>query len=192
MKKIMLKVLALGLFIAPVGANAATIDFSGVQGDNPSPLVLPEVTISNTSGGSILVGAGAAGEADGFCLLAGGCDQDGEMLFSSPVSNLSFDIDGWGSGDFVEISAFNGPSLVGTLNAIANGNLDFSSFGTITRLVFDDSSTASGVGYSTFQFDMAAAVPPAQSVPSSSISSRLLLILALLGLGGVAITRRFT
>ncbi|MBP6725523.1 MAG: hypothetical protein KA137_11815 [Halioglobus sp.] len=182
MRTIIVKILAAGLLAVSIGANAATIDFSGVQGSNPSPLVLPEATF--TSAFPILVGPGAASQADGFCFQPGSCAGDGEILFSTVVSNLSFDVDGWQTGDFVEIRAYNGPNLVGTLNATANSNLDFSSFGAITRLVFDDSSTASGVGYSTFLFDAGAAPPPtpgsAAPIPTMSAYGLVVTMLGLL------------
>jgi hypothetical protein len=167
-RNIIVKMLVVGLFAIATGANADTIDFSGVQGSNTSPLVLPGVTI--TSPFTILVGPGAASQADGFCFLPGSCDGDGEMLFDSAVSNLTFDVDGWNPGDSVVISAFNGPNLLGALNATANGNLDFSGFGAITRLVFDDSSTGAGVGYSTFLFDSGATPPPASAAPVPTMS----------------------
>jgi hypothetical protein len=164
-------------------AGAVTIDFSGVQGSQPSPLVLPEATITNLTGTTVLVGPGAAGQTDGFCFLNGSnCDADGEMLFSSAVMNLSFDVDGWGTGDFVAISAFDGMTLLGTLNATANGNLDFSAFGTITKLSFDDSSSSAGVGYSTFLYDVA--------VPESGTLGMLALGLA--GLGCAARRRKIS
>lgn len=162
MHKIGLLTVATAMLALAGTSNAATIDFSAVQGINPSPLVLPEATITNLHGGIILVGAGAAGQADGFCFLnaAGfGCEADGEIVFSSAVQNLSFDVDGWEPGDFVEISAFDGATFLGSLTATTNGNLDFSGFGVITRLFFDDQSTAAGVGYSTFQFDVVGSVP---------------------------------
>ncbi|MEX1147730.1 MAG: PEP-CTERM sorting domain-containing protein [Sphingomonadales bacterium] len=164
-----------------VPAAAATIDFSGVQGSNTSPLVLPEATLTNLTGTTVLVGPSAANQTDGFCFISFGCAADGEISFSTAVMNLSFDVDGWDSSDFVEISAFNGGSLLGSLDATADGNLDFSAFGTITRLFFDDNSTGAGVGYSTFLFDLA----DTQAIPAPGA-------LGLLGLGlvGLGLARR--
>jgi hypothetical protein len=187
MRNIPMKMLAAVLLAVSISANADTIDFSGVQGSNPSPLVLPEATITSAVG-PVLVGPGAASQVDGFCFLPGGCDGDGEILFSSVVSNLSFDVDGWDSGDFVVIDAYNGPTLVGTLNATANGNLDFSGFGAITRLVFDDSSTSAGVGYSTFLFDSGAPPPPVSAAPVPTMSAYGLVV-TMLGLFVVASRR---
>ena len=79
---------------------------------------------------------------------------------------MTFDIDGAQSGDSVEISAYNGASLLASLTFTVNGLADFSSYGNITRLFFDDSSSAFGVGYSTFTYDAGeAAVPVPAALP---------------------------
>lgn len=151
-----LRTLALAAFAAcTVSAQAATINFAPVQGFHANPLVLPEATLTNLTGTQILVGPGCASVSDGFCFIGNGAAADGRIDFSNAVTDLSFDIDGWGTGDFVAISAFLGATNLGTLNAVGNGRLDFSVFGTITSLRMDDSSTAAGVGYSTFFFNSA-------------------------------------
>lgn len=154
-KKYFAKAVAAALCATAVVAQAAVIDFSGVQNFNSNPLVLPEATINNLSGGTVLVGPSAAGQADGFCFLAPGfnCQNDGEIVFSTSVTNVILDVDGAQPGDSVLITAFNGATSLGSLLATTNGTLDFSAFGTITRLFFDDSSTAAGVGYSTITFN---------------------------------------
>jgi hypothetical protein len=166
---------------APSLAGAATLDFSGVQGLQASPLVLSNATLTNLTAAQIIVGPGAAGEADGFCFIAAGsCEADGEILFSSAVTNLTFDIDGADFGDNVEISAFNGATLVGSQVFTTNAMVDFSAFGAITRLLFDDSSTAAGFGYSTFSFNQGEVVVPAPAAMS----------LFLFGLAGLGVALR--
>ena len=147
-------VLAGALALSPAIATATTIDFSAVQGDQGSTLILPEATLTNTAGGTVLVGSTSAGEADGFCFLGTiGCDASGTLAFSGPVTNLTFDVDGADPGDSVQISAYDGATLLGDVTVTANGVVDFTGYASITLLVFTDASSAAGVGYSTFQYD---------------------------------------
>ncbi len=140
-------------------AQAATLDFSGLPFSNGNPLVLSNATLTNLTGTIIYVGSGAAGQPDGFCFQGSGCEADGEIIFSTPVANLSFDTDGWNSGDTVTITAYSGSTMLGALIASSDTTLDFSSFGSISRLFFDDSSTGAGFGYSTFNFTTGSSVP---------------------------------
>ena len=85
------------LSIGTLSAQAATLNFAGLPFSNPSPLVLSNATLTNLTGTTVFVGAGAAGAADGFCFasLSGSCEADGQILFTlGPVTNLNFDIDG--------------------------------------------------------------------------------------------------
>lgn len=148
-KKLVLSV----LFFLPLSLQAATLDFTGISGNQGNTLALSNATINHPTG-NILAGTGAASQVDGFCFLGSGCAADGEIIFNNAIENLFFDVDGAQNGDSVLISAFdNSNALLGSILATSNGRLDFSAFGSITRLFFDDSSTSAGVGYSTFSFD---------------------------------------
>lgn len=138
----------------PAMAQAATIDFSGANGAaHPSPLVLPEATISSSGG---FVSVGFFLPANSFCFSdASSCAFDGAIAFSDAVDNLLFDVGSFGSGDSVTIGIFSGATHLGDVSVTGNGQLDLSAFDDVTRLDFDDSSTASGVRYSTFMFDWA-------------------------------------
>jgi hypothetical protein len=152
-----------------VSANATVLDFSGFTGTTATPVHIPgsgggigaTITAANTN---IFVGAGAAGQADGFCYTnvnVSSCAFDGDMVFDAAISNLTFDIDGWHTGDSVDISAYLGATLLGTQNFNSNGPVDFTGFGALTRLVFNDlNSTGAGVGYSTFTFESAGVPEP--------------------------------
>ncbi|MCA8868159.1 MAG: VPLPA-CTERM sorting domain-containing protein [Rhodobacteraceae bacterium] len=173
-------VAALALTVAGSAVSAATIDFVGFgAGTYGSQIVIDGHTITNTSGGQILVGAGAAGEIDGFCSLTPNvysCEADTDITFASVVSNLSFDLDGSNPGDMVTISIYGiANALLGSLIfTTPDQHIDLSAYGQITRLFFDDNSSGAGYGYSTFQFDTAQVPLPAGGV---------LLLTALLGLG---------
>lgn len=155
MKNVLRTIVVAAVTTCAAVAQAGTINFSGVQGFHANPLVLPEATLTNLTGTQIYVGSSCAGQADGFCFLGVGAAADGRIDFSSAVTNLRFDADAWEDGDFVAITAFNGLTNLGTLNVTGNMHLDFSSFGRITHLSMDDSSSSYGVGYSTFSFEVA-------------------------------------
>lgn len=163
-----------------LSAHAGVLDFTGFSGYTPGPIVLSNATLTNTTGTHLYMGSFAAGQADGFCFAeagGGSCEADGRIDFSSAIKDLTFDIDGAQPGDIVTITAYNGLAVAGSQVVTADGAVNFGAFGTITALVFDDASSAAGVGYSTFAFNAAGgtAVPE----PTS-------LALAALGLLGAA------
>lgn len=142
--------------------KAATLDFTGITGNQGTELNLPNATLTATTG-VVFAGTGAAGEADGFCFTNASvsrCEGDGEISFASTINNLTFDLDAFDPGDDVTISAFLGASLLGSLSFAANGLADFTGFGALDRLVFTDNSTGFGFGFSTFSFDEITGVVP--------------------------------
>lgn len=130
-----------------------------------------------------------------ICFISNLCLGDGEIVFSRAVTNLSFNITAVQGGDRVLISAFDsGNNVLGTIDTSTTVT-DFSSFGEITRLVFDDvgptgqlpnpstgdfHSQGAGIGYNGFSFD----ITPVTAVPVPA--AVWLFGSGLLGLVGVA------
>lgn len=161
-------------------AGAATLDFSGLApgAQGSAVLVLPEATITSF-GDDIYVGA--AGIASEICAFnnAFNCEADLEVDFNSLVSDLSFDVSGWQGGDLVVASAYDElDNLIGSFNISANGSYGFGALADISRVLFDDQSTAAGVAYDNFEFSP---VPLPASLP---------LLIGALGAMGFAMRRR--
>ena len=169
-------------------AFAATLDFVGFgAGQYGSTINVSGATITNTTGGNILVGPSVAGYANGFCSLAMvgfSCEADTEINFNTTVSNLSFWLDGSDNGDSLALTLHGiGDAFLTTLNfTVPDQLIDLSSYGNVTRLVFDDSSSASGYGFSRFNFDSGVAPIP---LPAS-----LPLLLGAIGIFGALKRRR--
>ena len=136
---------------ATIPGYTATLDFLGISGTNPNPVVLSNATINNLTGSTIFV------FNLGFCFLdvdSNKCDGDGEITFDNAIENLNFNSSAVGPGDSAEIFAFNESISLGSIAVTFDTNLDFSGFGVITRLLFDDSLIDDfGIFYSSFSFD---------------------------------------
>ena len=174
-----LKLLVAALIAAvSTSAHAATLDFtslgSGPIGSTTASVAGADITSYGTD---LYVGAGPF--TNSICAISGTCDNDLLIEFTSAVTNLTFGHGYWSVGDFIEISIYGiGNALLGTYDINSVASVDLSSFGAITSLFFDDSSTAAGVAYGDFRFDVAQ-VPLPATLP-----------LLLAGLGAFGVARR--
>src|SRR6185369_12293063 len=78
----------------------------------------------------------------------------------------SFGVD---AGDSVEVSAFFGATFLGSIVVTTQTALDLSSFGTLNRLFFDDSSTGAGIGFGDFKFVSTVPLPTALPLFASGL-----------------------
>lgn len=160
-----MKAKIIGLLLAMLissNAFAVVIDFTvfpqGITGS--TTLVTPEATFNSFSGNFFI---GAAEIASEICAIGGGgggCATDFEAIFTSIIDNLTLVTSGFQAGDYVEIFAFDSSAtLLGSVIQASNGLVDLTAFSGISRLFFDDSSTAGGFGYDAFTFDFVVSVP---------------------------------
>ncbi len=177
-------VTALALSAGTVASHAAALDFSGfARGDTGAPTLTSGIGTINVSGGTVYVyrpgDFGAFTSYGGICALSSGCRADWTLDFSSAVTNLVFEAAFFNPGDNALVDAYDGSTLVSRLNITGIGSFGFGG-ATITRLVFDDSSTGNGFGFGNFTFDVAGgSVPEPGSVG-----------LVGLAMAGLAVARR--
>ncbi len=173
---------SLGLMLASPAAMADTLNFNtfslGPLGS--TTMILPNATITSF-GSNIYVGA--AGLDHEICALTPGndCEADMKIDFNSAVSNLSFVTSGYNPGDFINVSAYNGMTLLGSVGKSSNGLVNLTAWSGITSIFIDDSSTGAGFAYDGFNFTSAAPVPEPETYA---------MMLAGLGLLGLARRRK--
>lgn len=188
MNRLLTAVLALSTFSGG-SATAVTIDFDSLA---PSDLVtnqFPEATFSTTAPtGVYIVPSAGFGTSLPNLIAAGATFGDGSgtitIVFTAPVSGLTFNSVGDDNPNSLSIDVFQGVTLTnvvptidgdfGTVDAI-----DLSAFAGITSIVLANTD-GGGIGYDDFVFDVDDLEVPA---PAS---------LALFGLGviGMLATRR--
>ncbi|WP_424969924.1 VPLPA-CTERM sorting domain-containing protein [Dinoroseobacter sp. S76] len=184
MLKPLLTASALTLALGASAASAGSLDFTtlGSGTVNGSTALLPEATL--TSGAdAFFVGANSTNSICALSTSAFNCANDLTVEFSSAVANLSFNVEGWQSGDRIDVTLFDAMSnALETTTILANGVVSFSSTG-VTSIFLDDSSTAFGVSYADWTFDDATSpIPLPAGLP--------LLLTTLGGLGLVARRRK--
>lgn len=170
-------------FGAMPAAHATMLDFTtfpfGNQGT--TTLTLPEASVTGYSD-DLYVGDTVS---NSICSIAGtSCDADLEIDFVNDVSNLVFDANGFNTGDFVTVTAYDAGNVsIGTFNITADGSFGFGALAGISWVYFDDSSTGAGLSFANITFDESRGT----AVPEPNA-----LALALFGLVGIglALTRR--
>jgi hypothetical protein len=124
--------------------------------------------------------------------LAGDCRADFSVDFTLPFVNVSFITTGWNDGDSVLVSVFNGLTNLGSVAVGGNGLVDLAGFGTITSLLFDDSSSAAGGGasFGNFQINLASNGPPDNGTDVPLPAALPMLLAGLGAMGGMRRLRR--
>lgn len=163
-------VLAAGLAMAASAVSAATLDLATLpQGQYlPTTVTVSGATVTNTEGFSLYALPTPVGLSICSVDQSGSvCTSDLSITFGTLVSGLSFYLFGSGPGDNVALSIFGqGNALLGTLNLSTPDQLvNLASYGSVSGLVFDQSSTAAGYGFANFTFDVVPTVPVPASLP---------------------------
>ncbi len=175
-KKSLFKFLTSSLLVMGISAPsfADTLDFSEVASGYTGST---EINLSNatlyTDAPEFYIGySGQYGETNGLgavCAVDGGssCSFDMEISFTDQVEHLSFSSFVVSGGDQAEVSAYNGTTLLGSMLVSSQDTYDFSAFGLITSLFFDDMTTtaySNGIVYGDFNFETVSAVPLPPSI----------------------------
>ncbi|MBL4907241.1 MAG: PEP-CTERM sorting domain-containing protein [Sneathiella sp.] len=176
-KKSLLKFISATIFAASLStpAFADTLDFSEVTSGytGTSTLNLSNATFYTDAPEFYIGFSGLYGESNGLgaiCAVDGfvDCGFDMELEFTDMVENLSFASFVTSYGDEAEISAYKGNDYLGSILVNSVMDIDFSSFGMISSLFFDDitfSSYSNGIVYGDFNFETVSAVPLPASLP---------------------------
>ena len=123
-----------------LGTGAVTVD--GVTFDGSVNLYNTSQFVFPTAGGSIC----------SYDPNAESCSNDMTVKFNGKVKRLRLASAGHAAGDSVTISVFRGVNNLGSVTITANQAINLRSFGRVTKLVFDDNSTASGYNFGKFRF----------------------------------------
>lgn len=175
--------------VASSACYAATLDFreSGVSGRFGDLVGSKVVNLSNavltSYGADVYIDlSGSVNNRNGtVCAVAADffCEADWKIDFLIDVFDLTFSSFFAGVGDNVDVMAYLNGALLGSAQVTSDSTLDFSSFGAIDQLFFDDSSSDDGIEFGDFSFANVASVPLPATLP-----------LLLAGIAGLSLMRR--
>lgn len=169
MKKILIGSIGLVAMTSASLSQAASLDFSGLGfgAINVLQVSVPGATVDSLGDGFFVNQFDQFGTGS-ICGLSGNsCEADFRITFTSAVSNLMFQTYGANTGDSVTITAFNGLTELGSTVVTTDTPVSLAALGSITSVLFDDSSRGAGLGYANFTFDpgTATVVPLPASLP---------------------------
>ena len=155
--------LAILSLLSAAPATADTIDFSQLPPDDlgSGAITVDGVTFDgapNLYNTSPFDFTGAGGSICAFDPGAFSCANDMTVKFNGKVKRLSLATGSHNEGDSVTISVFRRSRDLGSVTITANQPINLGSFGRVTKLVFDDNSSAEGYSYGLFKFKRPATV----------------------------------
>jgi hypothetical protein len=164
MKRLVSVMLAAGAaFSLAMPAQAATtIDFDGLAAGDvvTNQFAGQGVTFSSEAGSQIDVLAQNLGSSLPNFICSTSCTSDIFVDFAAAVSGLTFlSIGADASGDVGDVRIFNGATLLGTVDIMANGTpftadlVDLSAFAAITRIEIVGITDPAGLGFDDFTFN---------------------------------------
>ncbi len=185
LKQNILKLIIFFIFSFTGVAQADTLDFTEVGSTgivSTTTINLSNATLTSFGDDFFIGSAGQFGETNSLGIVCASppnsvnCEASMQIDFLSAITDLTFASFAVSTGDVVDVSAFFGATLLGSLTVTTATLIDFTTFGTIDRLYFADSSlnSSNGIGFGDFNFNVA-------SVPETS--TLILLMIGLVGLG---------
>ncbi len=139
------------LLLLSFNTNAATLDFSafGSYGQGTTQITLPEAVVTSF-GTDIFIYE----DKSRVCAIGGGsCAADLEIDFVQTVSDLSFIVHGYGPGDSVLATIYDElDNVLASVTITTQTFIDFGGYTGISRIYFDDSSSAAGLAFGEITF----------------------------------------
>lgn len=167
-------------------AQAASLNFNELSNGflGESEAALSNASIKGAQNASDLLILNDPDGPGGFCFVQTTfCNADGEILFNEGVTDLTFRVSNWRSGDRGQVTVFDGSGTqLVQRQLIDNETVDLTALTDVHRLVFVDNSvsTQPGVVFRDFFFEPSVTGDPVP-LPAGA---------ALMATGALALFRR--